>query len=156
MLVLTFQIGPERLALDVRRIVEVVPRVALLRPAGAPAWLAGLFVYRGQVVPVVDLHRLAGAGDCPDLLSSRIILVPHRWDGERRLLGLLAAQVADLAEVENPDNLLWLPPAGGAEEPDLGPVLAEDTGLLRLLDLERLLPGAVQQHLAVTPRELPP
>jgi chemotaxis-related protein WspB len=155
MLVLTFQIGPERLALDVRRIVEVVPRLSLLRPAGAPPWLAGLFVYRGQVVPVVDLHRLAGAGDCPTLLSSRIIVVPHLWDGEQRLVGLLAAQVADLEEIENPEDLLELPP-GGAEQPDLGPVLVDDTGLLRLLDLERLLPGGVQQHLAGTPRELPP
>src|SRR5437868_3285926 len=100
MLVLTFQVGQERLALDVRRIIEVVPRVRLQRPAGAPEWLAGLFVYRGFVLPVIDLHSLAAAGPCPPCLSSRIIIVPHFWQGEQRLLGLLAAQVADVRDID--------------------------------------------------------
>jgi chemotaxis-related protein WspB len=155
MLVLTFQIGPERLALDVRQIVEVVPRVSLLRPAGGPPWLAGLFVYRGQVLPVIDLHRLTGAGDCPPLLSSRIIIVPHSWDGEQRHLGLLAANVADVNEVECPENPLALPVLEGVEEPDLGPVAVDGAGLVRLLDLDRLLPGKAQHQLAGVVRELP-
>src|SRR6478609_9003906 len=95
MLCLTFQIGPHRLALDTRRVREVVPRVELRPQAGGPAWLGGVFVYRGIAVPVVDLHRLLDAGECPTHLSSRIILVPH-GDG---LVGLLAAHVADLREV---------------------------------------------------------
>src|SRR5579883_3328716 len=97
MLALTFQIGPNRLALDVRRAREVVPRVHLEPVAGGPDWLAGLFVYRGRVVPVIDLHRLLGAGDCPPHLSSRIILVPLGEDGA--LVGLLAAGVADVRPV---------------------------------------------------------
>ena len=51
MLALTFQIGATRLALDIHRVREVVPRVHLERVAGGPAWLAGMFVYRGGVVP---------------------------------------------------------------------------------------------------------
>ncbi|MBY0229745.1 MAG: chemotaxis protein CheW, partial [Gemmataceae bacterium] len=47
MLALTFQIGDNRLALDIRRVREVVPRVELRRAPSAPAWLAGEFVYRG-------------------------------------------------------------------------------------------------------------
>jgi chemotaxis-related protein WspB len=76
MRVLTFQVGPDRLALPLASVVEVVPRERLHRPAGAPAWLAGLFLHRGRAVPVVDLFALAGAGECPADLSSRIILVP--------------------------------------------------------------------------------
>jgi chemotaxis-related protein WspB len=134
MLVLTFQVGRERFALDVRRIHEVVPRVKLQRPAGAPAWLAGAFVYRGQVLPVIDLHTLIGAGDCPQHLSSRMILVAHRWQGEERLLGLLAAQVADIREVSFPDRPTHVSEPG---QVDLGPLLVDDGGLLRLLDLDR-------------------
>ena len=96
MLVLTFQVGKDRLALDIRRVREVVPRVELARAAGSPAWLAGSFVYRGRVVSVLDLHSLLGAGECPPHLSSRIILVPV---GGEMLLGLLAAQVADIKEI---------------------------------------------------------
>jgi len=130
MLVLTFQIGPNRLALDIRRVREVVPRVELTRTAGGPSWLAGSFVCRGRVVPVVDMHRLLGAGECPPHLSSRIILVPM-GDG---LMGLLAAQVADIKEIAAP--------VGGGHS-ELGQAVVDDGAVLHLLDLARLLPDGV-------------
>src|SRR5207248_4601981 len=126
MLVLTFHIGADRLALDIRQVREVVPRVKLQPVTGAPPWLAGLLVYRGQVIPVLDLHRLVGAGECPPHLSSRIILVPHRLPGGgERLLGLLAAQVADIREV--PDGTPAILASDGRA--DLGPVVADGPGV---------------------------
>lgn len=138
MLVLTFQIGDNRLALDIRRVREVVPRVELKRSPTGPAWMAGLFVYRGQAVPVVDLHQLLAGGECPEHLSSRIILVPRTdpESGEETLLGLLAAQVADLREVETGKTSSL----GG--RPGLGPTLVDRDGILHLLDLDRLLPDS--------------
>jgi chemotaxis-related protein WspB len=135
MLALTFQVGPDRLAVDVRRVREVVPRVRLAPVSGGPAWVAGMFVYRGRVVPVVDLHRLTGAGECPPHLSSRIILVPHPGNPDA-LVGLLATQVADIREL--PD-----PPAAvpGTADPGLGAAIADGTGILRVFDPERFLPS---------------
>src|SRR5438067_1309667 len=147
MLVLTFQVGQEPLALDIHRVREVVPRVCLRPVSGAPDWLAGVFVYRGQVVPVIDLHRLVGAGECPPHLSSRIILVPHGEqfaDGTQRLLGLLATQVADIREVSDERTASTLTAAGRA---DLGSVIADGRGVLRVLSLDRLLPDAAWQQL---------
>ena len=152
MLVLTFQVGKEAFALDIRRVREVVPRVRLRPVSGAPGWLAGLFVYRGQAVPVLDLHRLAGAGECPPHLSSRIILVPHGGpDGTEGLLGLLATQVADIREVSADAR----PLAGLAGEsgPDLGSVVADGTGLLRLLDPDKLLGASAWRELLALPAE---
>ena len=152
MLVLTFQVGREAFALDIRRVREVVPRVRLRPASGAPDWLAGLFVYRGQVVPVLDLHRLAGGGECPPHLSSRIILVPHATpDGTEGLLGLLATQVADIREVSSDARpLTGLSGEAGA---DLGPVIADGPGLLRLLEPDRLLRGAAWRELLALPAE---
>src|SRR4051812_37753377 len=117
MLALLFEAGGERLALEARSVAEVVPRVPLRPLAGAPQWLAGVFVYRGRVVPVVDLYRLAGAGDCPAHLSSRIILV-RRGAGE--LLGLLAGRVDDVRDLDPADAVLDGFTAEGRA--DLGPV----------------------------------
>src|SRR5262245_29365281 len=168
MLVLTSQVGRERLALDTRRIEAVVPRVPLRTVAGGPPWLAGVFVYHGAIVPVVDLHRLVGQSDCPPHLSSRIVLVrdpapsppplspsdgargnasplaPASGErgrgegavGEGRLVGLLAAQVDNLQEVTATTSTSFTLPGRA----DLGPVIAEGTDIVRLLDLERLLP----------------
>ena len=144
MLVLTFRAGREPVGLDIRRVREVIPRVRLTPLTGGPDWLAGVFVYRGRVIPVADLHKLAGAGDCPPHLSSRIVLVPVGNDDQ--LIGLLASQVADLREL--PDGVAAAPVAGGWGS-DFGPVVADSGGVIRLLDPERLFaPTAWQQVLA--------
>ena len=75
MLLLTFTAGTNRYAIDVTRVVEVVPRVELRKIPHAPAFLAGLLGYRGEVVPVIDLGLLLDAAPCRDCLSTRIILV---------------------------------------------------------------------------------
>ncbi len=108
MLILTFTAGGNRYAVDVARVVELVPRVELRIMPHAPGFLAGFLGYRGQVVPVIDLGLLLGAGACPDRLSTRIILVnhapeDHNQSGDDRagkLLGLIAEQVSDLTRVQ--------------------------------------------------------
>jgi chemotaxis-related protein WspB len=136
MLALTFQVGRDRVAVDVRRVREVVPRVRLSATDGGPPGMAGVFVYRGRVVPVVDLHKLTGAGDCPPHLSSRIILVPWPADDPDGLVGLLATQVAEVREV--PDAAAQ-PVPGDPGRPGLGPAVPDGDGILRLLDPDRLL-----------------
>jgi chemotaxis-related protein WspB len=153
MRVLTFQVGPDRLALPLSAIVAVVPRVPLYQPAGAPAWLAGLLHHRGRPVPVVDLHRLASAGTCPDALSSRIILVPAPGGGPADLLGLQAAQVADIREL--PEETPRFTGGSAPGRPDLGSLLVEGGEIVRLLDVARLLPEAERRLLAAV-AEAPP
>jgi chemotaxis-related protein WspB len=75
MLLLNFTAGPNRYAIDVTRVVELVPRVELRLIPHAPPALAGLLGYRGHVVPVIDLGILLGASACRYCLSTRIILV---------------------------------------------------------------------------------
>src|SRR5262245_39356288 len=136
MLALIFQVGRDRVAVDVRRVRQVVPRVNLSPISGGSPWVAGVFVYRGRVVPVVDLHRLTGAGECPPHLSSRIILFPHPADGGESLVGLLATQVAEIREVA-PE--LSQPVPGEPGRAALGPALPDGHGVLRLLDPDVLL-----------------
>lgn len=135
MLALTFQVGPDRVAIDVRRVRAVIPRVRLTPTTGGPPGSVGAFVYRGRVVPVLDLHRLAGAGDCPAHLSTRILLVPYPA-GSDRLVGLLATQVADIRDL--PDAA----PDFTAAHPGFGPPLADGTTILRVLDPDRVLAAA--------------
>ena len=78
MLLLTFRAADNLYAVDVARVVEVVPRVDLRRLPHAPGFLAGVFDYRGTVVPVIDLGLLLGSEGCRNRLSTRIILVNSR------------------------------------------------------------------------------
>ena len=139
MLLLTFRVGPEPMGLDIRRVREVIPWVRLQPLTGQPTWLAGAFVYHGRIVPVIDLHRLTGHGECPMHLSSRIILLPLEGD---RLVGLLAAQVADLREVPMSEADI-----STGDAITLGPIIADGSTMLRLLDPDRLLSAESRRQL---------
>ena len=75
MLLLTLAAGANRYAIDVARVVEVIPKVELRAVPHAPVFVAGLLDYRGKVVPVLDLCLLLGIAASQDRLSTRIILV---------------------------------------------------------------------------------
>ena len=67
MLLLTFKAGANRYAIDVARVIELVPRVELRTIPHAPPFLAGLLGYRGKVIPVIDLGLLLNSEPMPRL-----------------------------------------------------------------------------------------
>lgn len=60
MLLLTLKAGANRYAVEIARVIELVPRVELRLVPHAPPALAGFLGYRGKVVPVIDLGLLLG------------------------------------------------------------------------------------------------
>lgn len=129
MLLLTFKAAESFYAIDVAHVVEVVPRVDLRRLPHTPDFIAGVFDYRGTIVPVIDLGSRLGSDTCRDRLSTRIILVncrppdrhleavaedPISEDNDQGfrsvvttaenqrfwLLGLIAEQVSDVKSVK--------------------------------------------------------
>jgi chemotaxis-related protein WspB len=141
MLALSFHVGDARFALPCRDVVEVVPLLRLTPVPHAPAFLAGVFDYRGVATPVVDLNVLVAGRPCADLLSTRIMIV--RWRGKS--LGVLAERVTEAIDV---DPARVRPAAVKvAEAPYLGGVvLAGDGsgGMTQLIAAERLVPDAVR------------
>ncbi|HZW33359.1 MAG TPA: chemotaxis protein CheW [Isosphaeraceae bacterium] len=160
MLLLTFTAGAKDYAVDVARVVELVPRVELRAVPHAPAYLAGLLGYRGQVVPVIDLGVLVGAAPCQDRLSTRIILVndapgdPHRRALDRNnpvgqpgqprpgpdrhgsLLGLIAEQVIDLTPAR-PEQVVPAP-VHLPQAPYLDAIAQLDHRFLPLIAVEKI------------------
>jgi|YNPBryunderm2012_1023409.scaffolds.fasta_scaffold09827_2 chemotaxis-related protein WspB len=153
MLVLTFQIGPETVGLDIQYVREVIPRVRLQPLIHAPSWLSGVFFYRGRVIPVVDVNCLAGYDTTPEHLSSRIILVSNRDTCQNdSLWGLLAAQVAELREVAVREERLgarasFSPARNDPDQIDFGTLATCNQGLLRVLDPNHLLSENDRQRL---------
>lgn len=137
---LKFHVGQEQVGLDIRRVHALVPRVRLTALSGAAVWLVGTFVYRGELVPVIDLYRFTGQGECPNDLSSRIILVrPREGLGLPAILGLLASHVVEIRDVG--DTSTPIEPLRSVGSHDLGPVMIDGDTALRILDPERLLAG---------------
>jgi chemotaxis-related protein WspB len=74
-LFLVFRIGSERYALQATEVAEVLPRQPLKPIAHAPHWVAGVFAYRGAVVPVIDLCALTFGTPAQARTSTRLVLV---------------------------------------------------------------------------------
>ena len=77
-LFLVFRIGNERYALQAIEVAEVLPRLPLKPIPQAPHWVAGVFAYRGAVVPVIDLSALTFGRPAQARTSTRLVLVHYR------------------------------------------------------------------------------
>jgi chemotaxis-related protein WspB len=149
MLLLIFRVAGDAYAVEAAHVVEVVPRVDLRALPNAPEGLAGLFRYRGRVVPVIDLGVLLGDGPCPPRLSTRIILVDdHKPARAEPRVGLIAEHVSDVKRVG--DDQVAFPPAVLGQASFLGPIVSAETGLIPLIDVDRVLSGPLRRALVET------
>jgi len=160
MLLLTFTAGANCYAVDVARVVELIPKVELRPVPHAPLFLAGLLGYRGRVVPVIDLGLLLGGAPCRDCLSTRIILVDDTpnasggsndnrgvaredTDGSRpsreqgpNLLGLIAEEVSDLTRTGT-DQVIPTP-VPMPRAPYLDAIVQSEQGILQLIAVDKI------------------
>lgn len=152
MMYILFSIGDDRYALDSSHVVEVVPRVELWPVPKAPPYVAGLFRYRGQLVPVLDLCQLMKNQPCPVRLSTRILLVHYPDDdGTPHILGLMVERVTDTLTSH---DVTFAPTGITADDtPYVGEVATDEHGMIHRLRVETLLPAPVRGALQSQPGE---
>ncbi len=146
MLFLLFQLGGDRYALEAKRVVEVVPLLALKKLPQAPKGVAGIFNYRGRPVPAVDLGELTLGRPATEHFSTRIIVVQYPDDrGTDHLLGLIAEHATEMLRKEPQD--FSEPGVRFDAAPYLGPVLMDGKRAIQRIYEHRLLPEPVRQLL---------
>lgn len=146
MLFLIFQLDAERYAIDAATVAAVLPRMQVRRLPQAHEAVAGVFDYRGEVVPVIDLCRLALGRPAREVMSTRIVLADYAdRNGAQRRLGLLAERVVDTVRLDPEDFA-----SSNVDQPQaryLGPVARDAHGLLQRIGVRELLPDAVHDLL---------
>jgi chemotaxis-related protein WspB len=138
MQLLTFGLGGEPYAIESRRVVEVLPLVPARPLPGLPEYLLGLFTYRGDLVPLVDLGLRFGVGRAVARLSTRVIVVALAGAGGRRL-GLVAEHVTAIRAAD--EAAASLPPLELEAAPYLGRVLRLGGETVQLVAVDRVLPA---------------
>ncbi len=99
MLLLLFETGNGKFALDCREVVEIIPFVRLKKIPASPPYVAGIINFHSQAVPVLDLCALTEDVPCREVYSTRIILVHYPLTEEDdRLVGLIAERVTDVVK----------------------------------------------------------
>jgi chemotaxis-related protein WspB len=146
MLLLLFYLGNERYAVDGVQVVEIIPQVNLRKIFGASDYVAGIFNYRGMIVPVVDLCQLIQGNHGRLCLSSRIIIVSYPdGKGQFRPLGLMAERVTDT--LHKTDKDLVPIHLQGESTAYLGEMIMDDQGMIQRLCLEKLLSADQRRQL---------
>ncbi|MCJ1887653.1 chemotaxis protein CheW [Pseudomonas sp. LA21] len=146
-LYLQFRLGADRYALDVHDVIEVLPLPVLKRVPEAPAWVAGLYVNRGEPLPVIDLSQLAFGHSAPRRTSTRLVLVRYRADeqaGEQHL-GLILEQATHTLRRDPAAFHDYELDNGSARY--LGPVLEDEQGLLQRVRVDQLLTAEARERL---------
>ncbi|MBK7395210.1 MAG: chemotaxis protein CheW [Myxococcales bacterium] len=108
----SFLLGEETYALDVREAREIVDLPALRRLPNAPPWIVGVMDLRGAVVPVVDLEKKLGIPRTGGAAAGYVVVVVLQVRGQELVVGVLADAVLDVFELAADE--LGRPPAFGA------------------------------------------
>lgn len=139
MLTLLFWVDESRYAIDVRSVVEVIPRVELQQVHGTPEIVAGFLNYQGNLVPVIHLSRVLGNNDAEPMLSTRIILVSaNPQDAEPQHLGLLAERVTETLDESEVTGTMAS--ADLSASPYLSKLLLHQQEIIQCLNIQQLLP----------------
>ncbi len=131
-----------RIAVELRGVVELAPRVDVTPLPGAPAVVDGVCRCRGELAVVVDLRARFGLA-AERRLSDHFVIVRT----QRRLVALVADRVVDLRQV--PDEAivpttLKLPRVKGIAELADGVLLVVDVDAALGLDEELEVQQAVE------------
>lgn len=146
MLFIQFKIGSDRYALEAKCVVEVIPLLGLKQIPQAPRGIAGLFNYRGEAVPALDLAAMTTGIPVAERLSTRIIVVRIDIPALGPKLAGVIAERATSTMRRNPDDFVNTGITPGTA-PFLGPVLLDDEGVIQWIQEQKLLPEKLRRQL---------
>lgn len=104
---LTFRLGKELYAVDLKGILEVTRPSAITPVPLSPSWVVGVMFLRGNVVPVFHVGRMlhvSGEGDAIEP-AERVLMVSRRKAGGaiENVVGLLVDEVLEVIAVPDQD-----------------------------------------------------
>ena len=137
MLVLQFYLGDVMYVIKCQHVKEVAPLTALKKLPHSPACVAGLFNYRGAIVPVIDLRQFLHDTPCQLRLSTRIILVEYAGPNRAAaVFGMMAERITEA--INRPDSDLLAPGLSMPDAPYLNGIMMENQDMIQLIDLDIL------------------
>ncbi len=136
---LRFRVAGEDYAVDIDKIVEIVPPRSTTRVPNAHETIVGIISLRGTIVTVLDLRRKLGhppanGGEARD---ARMIVVERAGE----TAGFLVDRVSRVIKLD-PAQLESHPVVSSSEQSEyVSGVFQASDGLVILLDLEKILAG---------------
>jgi chemotaxis-related protein WspB len=137
MLMLLFYIGENLHAIDADLVVEVIPKVCYRNAPHLPDYVAGLFNYRGTIVPAIDMCHLINGDPSADNLSTRVMIVSYQQGGQFKYMALIAERVTKTLTKFREE--LIESSMKNENSPYLNKIIMHDRSIIQYIDLQELL-----------------
>ncbi|MGB8623845.1 MAG: chemotaxis protein CheW [Paracoccaceae bacterium] len=131
-----FRTAQQDFCVDIMSIREIRGWTNVTILPHAPDYVLGVINLRGSVVPIVDLSARLGLGALEPTTRHVIIIAVIKT----RVVGLLVEAVSDILGVDT--SMIQVTPdvASDTTRAFVSGVIAADERMIRLIDLERILP----------------
>ncbi len=129
----TFRIGNEEFAIDIKKVREINRMIDITQIPNAPPFVKGMVNLRGKIIPVVSLRKKLGFDEIECGNATRIMVA----EIENQILGFIVDSVSEVLRIQNAD-VEAAPSIGGGDTPYIEGVLNLPSRILILLDLTKL------------------
>jgi len=131
----TFSVGEAQCGIDILKIQEINKQTEVTGVPQSPDYVVGVLNLRGRIVTVIDLGLKTGLSPITRDKDNRNIIV----DSMGEHIGLLVDRISDVMSAD--PSHVEPPPAnlGGIEVSYFEWVVKTEAGLIRVLDIERVL-----------------
>lgn len=96
---LTFTLGDEVFAMDIRTVREIIQHAAMTVVPLMPNFVRGVINLRGAVVPVIDLQSRFGRATTVVGKKTCIVIFDASSEGEKVELGLMVDAVSEVIDI---------------------------------------------------------
>ncbi len=134
----TFQLGNEQYAIDIMDVNEIW-KVETVRPIpNAPSYVEGIFNLRGEIIPVISLHRRfhikrLQLAEGEELLSGSVIVNINGTKIGIIIDKILRVVMVELENIQPPPQII-----SGIGAEYIQGVVSSDEGYLVILDIRKL------------------
>ena len=130
----TFQLGAEKYGINVMEVKEMVDFEEIREIPNAPVYIEGIFNLRGDIIPIISLHRRFHLQKPEDINEDSLLILTI---GEMEL-GIIVDRIhrvisIDAEEIQPPPQMLT-----GIGTEYIRGVVHQDEGYLIILDILRL------------------
>ncbi len=91
-----FKLLEEFFAINVNNVIEIIEMQELTKVPETPSFMKGVTIFRGNILPVIDLRIKFNLQEEDDLNKSFIIVISYEEDEKNQNIGLIVDKVFDV------------------------------------------------------------
>ena len=146
---LTFSLAAEKYGVEILKVIEINSMMHITKVPRCASHVKGVVNLRGKIIPVIDLRMLFGMEEKEYDEQTCTIMVHVAVGGAKIAIGMIVDRVLEVADF-NEAEIAPAPDYGLNIESEfiLGMGTKEHTGVVILIDIDRVLSGEEAHHVA--------